>query len=174
MPAPFKSVPRPWVVVLLLTLGVCLSAPAAAGFLQDALDNDFPSEIEAAAEEGKTLIIMFHRSGCPYCDKMRDRVFSRKDVQAFYADRFILLQTNMRGDLEVVTPAGEETDEKGFARKMRVRATPVLVFYDTGGTEVLRHTGYLSPEQFILAGSYVRDRAYESGMSFFRYLKEQK
>ena len=153
---------------------VLAPGPVAAAFLQETLDNDFPYEISAAADSGKNLILMFHRTGCPYCDKMRDRVFPNKTVDAYFSDKFVLLQTNMRGDLDVVTPEGEAMDEKAFARKMRVRATPVLVFFDTEGKEVLRYTGYLAPEQFILAGTYVRDKVYDQGVSFFRYLKDQK
>ncbi|MCP5372777.1 MAG: thioredoxin fold domain-containing protein [Hyphomicrobiales bacterium] len=148
------------------------AAPAGAEFVAESLDNDFRGEIEAAAQDGKNLVIMFHQIGCPYCDKMRARVLPSKKVMEFYDGKFVLIESNIRGDLEVVTPKGEQTVEKKFARAMRVRATPVFVFFDKDGNDVLRLVGFIDVDGFVKAGRYVRDGVYKTDKSFIRYLAD--
>lgn len=156
-----------WVVLWALWPG-----PARAGFTVESLDNDFPAEIAAAAEEGKHLVIFFHQLYCPYCDKMRARVHPDPKVDAYFSKNFVMIESNIRGDLEVVTPGGDQTTEKGFARKIRVRGTPTFIFFDKEGTLVLRVTGYLDVERFYLAGKYVVEQVYKQDKSFYRYVQE--
>ena len=146
---------------------------ATAGFMVESLDNDFPAEVAAAAEEGKHLVIFFHQLYCPYCDKMRARVHLAPKVDTYFSKNFVMIESNIRGDLEVVTPGGEATTEKAFARKIRVRGTPVFIFYDKKGKPVLRTTGYLDVDRFYLAGKYVVERVYTRDKSFYRYVQEQ-
>ncbi len=145
---------------------------ARADFMITSVDNDFVAEIKTAAESGKNLVIMFHQTGCPYCDKMRDRVFPDPRVNAAYSKSFVMIESNILGDLPVVSPQGEPTTEKVYARKMRVRATPMFVFFDKDGKDVLTVTGFLDAERFIKAGQYVTDGVYKQGKSFYRYLQE--
>jgi thioredoxin-related protein len=145
---------------------------ARAEFRIESLDYDFPSEIKAAAEDGKSLVIMFHQNGCPYCDKMRTRVFPDPRVDRYYSRRFVLIESNIRGSLAIITPRGEEITEKEFARRLRVRATPVFVFFDKEGNNVFRVTGFLDANRFAKAGRYVADGIYKRKVSFFRYLQQ--
>ena len=68
---------------------------------------------------------------------------------------------------------GTKGTERDFAKKLRVRATPVFIFYDKDGTSALRTTGYLDPNSFYLAGKYVVEGIYNTNKSFYRYLQDQ-
>jgi len=158
---------------LVVGIGVILAAPGAwAEYRIESLDNDFQGEIAAAADENKYLVLFFHQAGCPYCDKMRARIHPAPDVMAYYSENFVMIECDIKGNLDVVTPDGESMTEVEFARQMRVRATPVFVFYDKDGQLALRATGYLDERVFLLAGRYVVDGVYKSGKSFFRYAQE--
>ena len=160
--------------ILAVTFSVLVGmSPVAASedFQLTPLDYDFPYEIEAAAEEGKNIVVMFHRNGCPYCDKMRKRIFPHPKVSAFYNDNFYLIEVNMRGDLDVVTPEGEDMSEKDWAGKMGVRATPVLAFFSKDAKQALRLTGYQDPEMFLAAGRYVSSEAFNDGTSFLKFVR---
>lgn len=160
----------------ILAAAVLLMAWAGEGwadFRTESLDNDFKDEIEAAAEENKNLILFVHQDGCPYCDKMRARVHPHPKVMNYFSKHFVMIETNKRGSLEVVTPEGKTTTERDYARKLRVRATPVFVFFDKKGKEALRTTGYMDAERFYLAGRYVTEGVYKKKISFFRYLQNQ-
>ena len=151
-------------------LAVLWATGVRAEFIIDGLDNHFPDEIAAAAEDGKQLVIMFQQTGCPYCAKMRARVFPDPKVEEFYSKHFVLILSNIRGDLPVVTPGGKEMTEKNFARKLRVRATPVFVFYDKKGRQALKVTGFMDAERFNKAGQYVIDGVYKTKTSLYRYM----
>ncbi len=149
-------------------------AGAKAEYRVESVDNDFPSEIKDATEEGKSLVIFFHQAGCPYCDKMRARVHPAPKVFDYYSKYFVMIESNIRGSLDVVMPSGKKGTERDFARKNRIRATPVFIFYDKKGKNVLRLTGYQDVNRFYLAGKYVVDKVYEKKKSFFRYLQDQR
>lgn len=163
----FSSVVAAFAAAFLLA-----TTPASgADFVVEPLDYDFPSEVEDAAAEGKNIVIMFHQNGCPYCDKMRKRVFPHPQVNAFYSEKFSLIEVNNKGDLEVVTHDGEAMTEKDYAQKMRVRATPVILFLSKDGSEALKLTGYQDPEMFNAAGRYVSSDAFKDGVSFLNFVR---
>ncbi|MBT4934228.1 MAG: thioredoxin fold domain-containing protein [Rhodospirillaceae bacterium] len=162
-------------VLRLAFLAVLLLIPTIgqSEYREESLDNDYQGEIEALAEEGKFLVLFFHQAGCPYCDKMRARVHPVAKVMDYFTDNFVMMESNIRGNLDIVTPDGTQSTEVDFAKKVRVRATPVFIFYDTDGTPALRTTGFLDPDKFLLAGKYVVEGVHKTKKSFFRYLQEQ-
>jgi len=157
--------------VLAALFSMLLWSPAHAGFMIESLEGDFPQEISDAREEDKRLVIMFHQLGCPYCDKMRTRVFPDAKVDAFYSKNFVMVESNIKGNLDIVSPDGKPMSEVRLARKYRVRATPVFLFLDTDGSTALRLTGFLDSELFVRAGRYVTEGVYKTKTSFYKYLK---
>ena len=104
---------------------------------------------------------------------MRSRVHPTANVMRYFTKHFIMMETDIKGNLDVVMPDGTEGTERDFAKKNRVRATPVFIFYDKNGRLALRTTGYLDPKRFYLAGKYVVEGIYKTDKSFFRYLQDQ-
>lgn len=162
------------VLVALLVPSPVRAVGGAADFIIEPLDYDIPSEVAAAAEQGKTLVVMFGQNGCPYCEKMRKRVFPHPQVVDQYGTHFVLFEINIKGDLEVIGHDGEATTEKQYAAQMRARATPLFVYYDKDGTDVLRLTGYQEPGIFMTAGRYVTSEAYKDGTSFLTFVRSGK
>ena len=159
----------PFVALVMLAL-----APSAhAEYRAESIDNVYHGEVQAAADEDKYLVLFFHQAGCPYCDKMRARVHPEPAVMDYFSKHFVMMESNIKGNLDVVMPDGTPANEVEFARKIRVRATPVFIFYDKDGSAALRTTGYLDEKQFLLAGRYVVDGVHKTGKSFFRYIQEQ-
>ena len=165
---------KQFILPVVLTALLMMATPGLADYRQESIDNDYQGEIEALAEEGKLLVLFFHRPGCPYCDKMRARVLPTVKVKDYFEDKFVMMESNIRGNLDVVMPDGTEGTETDFGKKMRVRATPVFIFYDKDGSLALRTTGFLDADLFTLAGKYVVDGVHKTKKSFFRYLQEQK
>jgi len=144
-----------------------------AEYRDESIDNDYQGEIASLAEEGKYLVLFFHQAGCPYCDKMRARVHPAAKVMDYFTDKFVMLESNIKGNLEVIMPDGTPGTERDFAKKARIRATPVFIFYDKDGTPALRTTGFLDVDKFLLAGKYVVEGVHKTKKSFYRYLLEQ-
>ncbi|MCW8915789.1 MAG: thioredoxin family protein [Magnetovibrio sp.] len=145
----------------------------AADFIIEPMDYNVPQEVEAAADEGKNVVIMFGQNGCPYCAKMHKRVFPHPKVAAQFDETFVLFEVNIKGDLDVVTHKGEAKTEKAYGSEMRVRATPLFVFFGKDGSEALRLTGYQDPAMFMTAGRYISSEAYKEG-SFLKFVRSGK
>ena len=157
---------------LLLILLVSTSV-VSAEYREESIDNDYQSEIKALAGEGKFLVLFFKQAGCPYCDKMQVRVHPSAKVMKYFTDHFVMMESDIKGNLDVVMPDGTEGTERDFAKKIRVRATPVFIFYDKDGTAALRTTGFLDSKRFYLAGKYVVEGVHKTDKSFFRYVQDQ-
>ncbi len=169
-----KALLRSFVAVFSMCVVMLLSGQAVAvDFIIEPLDYDVPAEVEAAADEGKNVVIMFSQNGCPYCDKMHKRVFPHPKVSAQYDETFVMFEVNIKGDLDVVTHKGEAKTEKSYASEMRARATPLFVFFGKDGSEALRLTGYQDPAMFMTAGRYVSTDAFKNG-SFLKFVRSGK
>ncbi len=154
-------------------------------FFQQSL-GDLTEELEIAREEGKKgVFLFFEMDECPFCHRMKNTVLNQSDVQDKFSKTLHCLTVDIEGDVEIIDFAGEEMTQKQFARNNRVRATPVLAFYDLEGNQVVRYTGATSgSEEFVWLAEYFLDGIYklkgENGraISFTRYkrlkLKKQQ
>ena len=132
---------------------------------------DFGEELELAKEQGKIgIMMMFEQDECPFCFRMRTTILNQSHVQEYFRKHFAIFHIDIEGDTEMVDFSGKEMPEKDFAFKVnRVRATPVLMFYDLNGNKIVKYTGPTSSvDEFMLLGKYVIDKQYLS-MSFSRY-----
>ncbi len=153
-----------FICLLLLLSSVALSA--GEGHLNEGMVNpgfyekpewfkdsflELNDELENANENNRQLILYFHQDGCPYCKKLLDDNFSRKDIIEKMRQNFDLLEINMWGDKTVTLLTGEELSEKEFARQMKIMFTPTLIILDKKGQLQLRMNGYYAPDKFSAA-----------------------
>jgi thioredoxin-related protein len=68
---------------------------------------------------------------------------------------------DIEGDIEIVDFQGNNTTQKEFARQNRVRATPLLAFFDLQGQLVFKYVGAPAGKQeFLWMGEFVADEVY--------------
>ncbi len=145
-------------------------------FFQQSL-GDLTEELEIAREEGKKgLFLFFEMHECPFCHRMKNTVLNQSDVQDQFNQSFHSLTVDIEGDIEIIDFDGEEVTQKQFARKNRVRATPVMAFYDLEGNQVFKYTGATSgSEEFMWLAEYFIEGIYKHKdnngrkISFTRY-----
>ncbi len=126
---------------------------------------DFSEELATAREQGKQgVMIFFEMDECPFCHWMKTNVLNQAEVQQYYREHFMLFTVDIEGDVEISDFKGETMPQKDFAfKKHRVRATPVIAFFDLEGKPVHRHTGRTSGvEEFMLMGRYVAEGHYKT------------
>lgn len=174
------------VFVLLLCL-LPLTAQSAAPrdpyrfFFEQSL-GDLTEELEIAREEGKrALFVFFEMDECPFCHRMKQAVLSQPEVQAYFKQHFHSLTIDIEGDVEIVDFAGEDTTQKEFARSQRVRATPLMAFFDLEGERIFKYVGATAGvDEFLWMGEYIAEEIYlqkdDSGRNirFTRYKKMKK
>jgi len=137
---------------------------------------DFSEELELAKEEGKLgIFVFFEMDECPFCHRMKTSILNQPQVVSFYKKHFKMYQIDIEGDVEMTNFKGEITTQKDFSFKQhRVRATPVMAFFDLNGKRMTRYTGPASSvEEFLLLGEYVVRGAY-SKTSFTRYKRDAR
>lgn len=160
----------------LTSLGVsAASRDPGSHFFQDTF-GDYSEELERAREEGKKgILIFFEMDECPFCHFMKTNVLNQSEVQDYYREHFLLFILDIEGDVEITDFQGNVMAQKEFATKInRVRATPVIAFYDLEGRQIHRHTGRTSGvEEFLWMGEYVVEGAYKN-MRFTKFKREKK
>ncbi|MFP5403348.1 MAG: thioredoxin family protein [Gammaproteobacteria bacterium] len=161
---------------LLIALFLLVAAPAWAE-TRDPMNHffqpkfgDLQADLAEAKKQGKQgIFLFFEMDECPFCDRMKNTILNQSEVQDAYRAKFLIYPIDVNGDTELVDFQGNTTTEKAFALGLRVRATPVLMFFDLAGKPVARHTGPVKDKaEFLLLGQYVTEGAYAT-QPFVKY-----
>ncbi len=161
-------------IAITLTSSLLVHAEEVEFF--DSTFGDFSEELSIAREEGKKAVFLFFEMDeCPFCHRMKTTILNQPDVLEFYRKHFKLFKVDIEGDVEMTDFQGNATTQKEFSFKQhRVRATPVMAFFDLSGNRIVRYTGPASSkEEFMLLGQYVIEGAY-TATSFTRYKKDRR
>jgi thioredoxin-related protein len=131
-------------------------------FFFEASLGDLTEELEIAREDGKQgVFVFFEMDECPFCHRMKQTVLNQPDVQDYFKRNFHSLAMDIEGDIEIVDFQGNNTTQKEFARQNRVRATPLLAFFDLQGQLVFKYVGAPAGKQeFLWMGEFVADEVY--------------
>ncbi len=140
---------------------------------------DLTEELEIAREEGKRgVFLFFEMDECPFCHRMKTTVLNQPEVQEYFGRLFHSLAIDIEGDIEIVDFEGSVMTQKEFARRNRVRATPMMAFYDLDGKQIFKYIGATSGiDEFLWMGEYIAEEVYlqkdDSGrnLRFTRYKK---
>ena len=136
---------------------------------------DYPEELKKAKAEGKDgIMLFFEQAECPFCHYMKTNVLNQPEVQEYYRKHFLLFTVDIEGDVDITDMQGKSMKQKDFAFKVeRVRATPVIAFFDLSGKRINRYIGKTNGvEEFMWLGHYIVDGAYKN-MPFIRYKQAQ-
>lgn len=147
----------------------------SADFFDETFGN-LQEELELAKENDKQgVFLFFQMEECPFCDRMKKTILNQPDVVAFYKKHFLTYQIDIEGANQMIDFDGTEgTAQQLSEKKYRVRATPVMMIFDTDGQPLVRYTGPTrTKEEFLLLGQYVLDGSYQQ-MSFTRYKRSHK
>jgi len=137
---------------------------------------NFKEELANAREQGKKgILIFFEMDECPFCHYMKTNVLNQEEIQAYYHKHFLNFSVDIEGDVEMTNLKGKATRQKDFAfKEFRVRATPVIMYFDLEGKLIHRHTGKTSgKEEFMWIGEYIVDGHYKKG-PFTRFKREKR
>jgi thioredoxin-related protein len=129
-----------------------------------------PPDLPRILRAGKPVLVLYEYDGCRDCEQLRREGFSRPEVRELLS-RFSVVGLDLAGTRKVVTPAGESTDERRWARALEVVYAPTLVFFDAAGREVFRSEGYLKPFHLASTLDYVASGAYRGEPDFQRYVQ---
>lgn len=122
-------------------LGADNGAKAAAGKeVKISWAGAYNEALEEAKKTKKPVLIFVYASWCGWCKKMERETCADKDIVKL-TDSFVCLKIN------------SEEDEE-FSSKFKVKEFPCVVFLKSDGSEIERHLGFKTADEFetILKG----------------------
>lgn len=142
---------------------------------------DLREDLAEANAEGKRLLISVEQRGCIYCTKMHEEVFPDPKIDAMIRESYFVVQLNLFGDVEVTDFDGTVLSEKEMAMRWGVMFTPTLIFLPeevAEGATAAEASVAMMPGAFgkgttAALMEWVRDRRYDSGEHFQKFVAEQ-
>ena len=117
----------------------------------------------------RPLAVYFEAADCAECRTLHERILTdtatRKRVEQ--ADN---VQFNVSADTPLITPTGDSTTAREWARELGISYTPSVVFFDRDGEEVMRIGAFMKTFHFQSVYAYVLEKAYLEEPQFQRYL----
>ncbi|MBD3609805.1 MAG: thioredoxin fold domain-containing protein [Gammaproteobacteria bacterium] len=172
--------------VLSIVLSIMLSALSFTSIADETRDpykffftqtlGDFSEELEIAKEDGKKGVFIFYEMDeCPFCHYMKNNVLNRRSVQEYFHKDFVAFSIDIEGDVMITTFDGKEMSQKDYAFKVnKVRATPVMAFYDLQGQRIFRYTGKTrGKEEFLWMTDYISQGLYKT-TKFNKYKRQRR
>jgi thioredoxin-related protein len=151
-------------LLLWLALSPVQAAEAWERFFSRGL-GDFREELTEARKGGKKgVLFVYQMEACDYCDRMKDAILSRADVQDWYRRHFSAYSIDILGSVEMVDFSGRRITEGRFAQEARVVGMPTLDFFDLRGRLVARVPGevgdaatFLALGDWVASGAHARE-----------------
>lgn len=132
--------------------------------------NDLADLLNTANEdEKKGLFVLYTTQGCSYCAAFIERSLHNPELVERVQRDFESVGFEIFDDAELISPKGETLTVKDFALSEGVQFAPTILFYGPQGDQVLRLTGYQTPERFSKILSFVSGAHYQN-TSFKAYM----
>jgi len=131
---------------------------------------DIADDVEVAADEERHVMLFFHLTNCPYCNRMLTESFETDPVKSYIQKHFDVIVINIKGDREVAFDEDTSVSEKALAEQLNVFATPAIMFLNKDNKAVARVDGYRAPPRFQQVLNYVSNQAYADDISLKDYL----
>ena len=122
--------------------------------------------------ENKPLLVMFEQKKCTTCDELHLDILKRKESVELLS-KFNVLVVDMWSKQIITTPSGEKLKLRDWAKKLNVKYTPSLLFFDSNGAEVFRADGYLKAFHTQSVMDYVSSGSYLKQSNFQRYIDKR-
>ncbi len=122
----------------------------------------------SAPPDGRPVAVFFEQTQCPNCDSLHEYVLTDPETRTIVT-AFHSVQLDMWSKTPLVTPSGEHTTARDWARELDVKYAPTIVLFDDG-IEVIRSEAFFKIFHTQSIFDYVRSAAYREQPSFQRYI----
>jgi thioredoxin-related protein len=119
--------------------------------------------------EAKPLAVFFEQTQCPECDRMHRDLLSGDGIRTLL-EAYDVVQLDMWSQTPLITPRGERSDARSWARSLSVNYAPTFILFDAEGNEVIRSEAMFKQFHTESMLDYCLSEAYLREPSFQRYL----
>lgn len=120
----------------------------------------------------RPLAVFFEQKDCPNCDTLHQKVLPDPETRRIIK-QFDVVQLDMWSKTPVVTPNGEKTTAREWAKTLDIKFAPSIVLFNEKGEEVIRSEAFFKVFHTQGIFAYVLDGSYKEQPSFQRYLSDR-
>jgi len=124
-----------------------------------------------AAKQKRHLLVWLHKTGCSYCNAMREFTIDDDPVQTIVQNHFRFVSINVT-ETDTVTHHDFTGSAKAFAIDLGYNFYPSTLFFDANANLIFAAPGYIKERPFRRMLDYIRSNAYQS-MSYSQYRIQQ-
>lgn len=143
-------------VLVLLTLSAWADPPPGYPFVS------YDQGMVRAKEEAKPVFLYFGRYGCAWCDKTNKESFSNPEIRKRYTEHYVLVYVDAESGRRLKLPDGERITEAELGARFKAFATPLFVFLEPDGKEIVKIPGFKTVADFLDYDRYVNEGHYKS------------
>lgn len=97
---------------------------------------DFQKLGQRACQENKVMVVMVTRESCPYCIKLKKKIFIPEVKYGQLNDKWLLRDLRIDGGLTHIDFDGKKVNSLDYARSIKATLTPTVLFLDKNGNEI--------------------------------------
>lgn len=128
--------------------------------------------LRLAQAQNKPLFVYFGRLGCAWCDKTNRESFSNELLRKNYIEHYILVYVDSESGKRLSLPSGERITEAELGARFKAFATPMFVYLDSQGKEIVKIPGFKTVADFQDYDHYVSEGYYKR-MTLLQFLGEK-
>jgi thioredoxin-related protein len=107
----------------------------------------------------RPLVVFFEQGNCHACDVLHGQPLREPAINRLIR-KFDNVQLDIHKDTPVITPGGERTTAREWAKDLDIFYTPSLVFFDERGKEIIRVDSVVRFYRLRNVINYVNNRGY--------------
>jgi len=116
----------------------------------------------------RPLVVFFEQGECHACDILHSQPLKEAVIARHFND-FETVQLDIWSDTPVITPQGQRTTAREWAKELGIFYTPSIVFFDEQGHEIIRVDSVVHFYRLRNVLNYVTSRGYLSEPSYQRW-----
>ena len=116
----------------------------------------------------RPLVVFFEQGNCHACDVLHGQPLRDPAINKLIRG-FDNVQLDIHSDTPVITPSGERTTAKAWARAQGIFYTPSLVFFDEHGEEIIRVDSVVRFYRLRKVINYITSRGYQTEPNYQRW-----
>jgi len=121
----------------------------------------------------KPVMVLYERPRCHACDVMHGGPLEDKRITQ-RLKKFNAVQLDSTSDQPIITPAGQRTTSRAWAKELYLDYTPTLMFFDQNGNEIVRIDSVVWFYRLRNVLDYVLDKGYLHYPTFQQWRSRKK
>jgi thioredoxin-related protein len=133
-----------------------------------------PYDLDRSNKPGNNhLAVFFEQGDCHACDLLHTGPLNEATTldEIFKMDS---VQLNIWSDTPVITPQGEKTTAREWARDLNLFYTPTIIFYDFNGDEIIRIDSVVQYYRLLGVLEYINQKAYQTDTDYQGWRLKQR